>query len=345
MKWIKRGSLAVAALIVVIAGAGFLWLRTSLPTVDGEVRLPGLGATVEIIRDRDAVPHIRAKSERDAYMALGFVHAQDRLFQMEFMRRLGAGQISEVMGARAIGLDRMMRTLGLYRLAEESWEHLSPATRSALEAYADGVNAFLETRTGALPPEFTFLAFDPAPWRPADSIVWSRIMAMRLTGNWRREALRARLSARLGPARMEELWLDGVSQAPPTMALSRSDWPERVRAQFASLIDGWPDALAPATASNSWGLSGETTTTGKPILATDLPAHSTVIDVSSAVLTAPTPKAFAAGLSMLLSDPVLCRRLGERGLRIARDGHDYTHFRRKLWDVYCKLDHASTGRA
>jgi glycosyltransferase involved in cell wall biosynthesis len=84
---------------------------------------------------------------------------------------------------------------------------------------------------------------------------------------------------------------------------------------------------------------------GKPILATDLPAHSAVIDGSSAVLTEPTPKAFAAGLLTLLSDPVLCRRLGERGLRIARDGHDYAHFRRKLWDVYCELDHASTGRA
>ena len=90
MKWIKRGSAAVAVLIIVVGGAAFLWLRTSLPQIDGEIRLPGLRAAVEVIRDRNAIPHIRAQSDHDAYLALGFVHAQDRLFQMEFMRRIGA---------------------------------------------------------------------------------------------------------------------------------------------------------------------------------------------------------------------------------------------------------------
>ena len=272
MKWIKRVSAALALLIVVIGGAGYLWLRTSLPRIDGEIRLPGLRAPVEIIRDRNAIPHIRARSDHDAYLALGFVHAQDRLFQMEFMRRLGAGRASEIIGARTVAIDRVMRTLGLYRLAEESWRRLSGPTRAALEAYAAGVNAYLETRSGALPPEFMFLAFSPEPWRPADSIVWSRIMAMRLTGNWRTEALRALLAGQLDRARIDELWPMGDTQAPPTMTSSRDDGlfrPPGMQSQLAMILDDWPDVLGPITASNSWGVAGAATTTGKPILAND----------------------------------------------------------------------------
>ncbi len=272
MKWIKRVSVAVVLLIVVSIGAGYLWLRTSLPRVDGEIRLPGLGASVEVIRDRNAIPHIRAQSDHDAYFALGFVHAQDRLFQMEFMRRVGAGRASEIIGERAFAIDRLMRTLGLYRVAEESLRRLSAPTRAALEAYAAGVNAHIKTRSGALPPEFVLLSFSPEPWRPADSIVWSRIMAMRLTGNWRTEALRAHLAGRLDPARFDELWPVDGDQAPPTIALSQDDRPSRLpglRSQLAMLLEGWPDVLAPITASNSWGVSGATTTTGKPIIAND----------------------------------------------------------------------------
>ena len=195
-------------LLLVSGGTGYLWLRTSLPRIDGEIRLPGLSASVEVIRDHNAIPHIYAQSEHDMYFALGFIHAQDRLFQMEFMRRIGSGRASEILGARAVGIDRLMRTLGLYRLAEESWRRLSTQTRKALNSYASGVNAFVATHSGALPPEFVLLSFTPEPWRPADSIVWSRIMAMRLTGNWRTEALRANLAGRLSPARIDELWPD-----------------------------------------------------------------------------------------------------------------------------------------
>ena len=272
MKWIKYISAILVLLIIVSVGAGYLWLRTSLPLIDGEIQLSGLRASIEVIRDRNAIPHIRAQSEHDAYFALGFIHAQDRLFQMEFMRRLGAGRASEIMGERAIGIDRLMRTLGLYRLAEESWHRLSAPTREALESYASGVNAFIETRTGALPPEFVFLSFSPEPWRPADSIVWSRIMAMRLTGNWRTEALRAHLAGRLDRTRIDELWPVDHRQAPPTLTLSGEDGTSQLpelQSQLAALLAGWPDVLGPITASNSWGVSSAATTTGKPILAND----------------------------------------------------------------------------
>ena len=118
---------------------------------------------------------------------------------MDMMRRYGAGRLSEVFGARTLAIDRTMRTLGLYRAAEAQFAGLSPAVRATLEAYAAGVNAFLATRRGALPPEYYLLGAAPEPWRPADSLVWGKIMDLELTGNYRGELLRARLLQRLSP--------------------------------------------------------------------------------------------------------------------------------------------------
>src|SRR5262249_11917448 len=152
-RWIWRTLGIVVLVLIGTAAAGALWLRTSLPQTAGHLSLPGLTAEVTITRDAAGVPHIRASNDRDAVFALGFVHAQDRLFQMEMMRRLGAGRLSELIGPATIGIDRTMRTLGLYRLAEQEYPTLSEPVRAALDAYAAGVNAFLAQRR-ALPPEF-----------------------------------------------------------------------------------------------------------------------------------------------------------------------------------------------
>src|SRR5215470_9645733 len=151
MKWRRRmlyviGGLAVLALL---AGGGYAWLRTSLPQTTGTIAMPGLGAKAEIARDGDGIVTIRAQSEADAFYALGFAHAQDRLFQMDMMRRWGAGRLSEVVGATAVDIDKMMRILGLYRLAEANLAALPDGMRVELEAYAAGVNAFLAARSGA----------------------------------------------------------------------------------------------------------------------------------------------------------------------------------------------------
>jgi len=119
------------------------------------------------------VPLISAATDADAVFGLGYAHAQDRLFQMETMRRAGAGRLAELFGEPAVGIDRQMRVLGLYRVAEAELALLSGEMRLGLEAYAAGVNAFLATRHGALPPEFLLLRFSPEPWRPADSLVWA----------------------------------------------------------------------------------------------------------------------------------------------------------------------------
>lgn len=174
---IAFGGLLVLA--AAVAGGGYLWLRGSLPQTSGELRLPTLSAPVQVERNADGLVRIRAKNERDLYRALGFVHAQDRLWQMDFTRRIGSGRLSEIMGRATLTHDRFFRTLGFRQIAEANLQHLAPETLAALEAYAEGVNGFLESRTGPLPLEFQILRYEPEPWTPADSLLWGRMMALK----------------------------------------------------------------------------------------------------------------------------------------------------------------------
>src|SRR5947207_8012591 len=166
------------------AGLGYVYLRQSLPDLEGEIGVAGLGEPVEILRDRYGVPHIFARSERDAHFALGFVHAQDRLWQLEVNRRIAGGRVSEVVGAAGLETDRFMRTIGVRRVAEATLRNLDSETREHLDAYAAGVNAFLATRA-VLPPEFLILRVKPEAWSAADSVAWAKMMAWDLGGNWR----------------------------------------------------------------------------------------------------------------------------------------------------------------
>jgi len=150
---IARAIGGVALLVCMIVGGGGLYLLSSLPQLDGRIAVRGPMGEVRIARDADGVPLITAANDEDAAFGLGFAHAQDRLFQMELQRRYGAGRLAEIFGPQALATDRQMRVLGLYRAAEAEIPTLSPAVRRAVEAYAAGVNAFLATRRGALPPE------------------------------------------------------------------------------------------------------------------------------------------------------------------------------------------------
>jgi penicillin amidase len=199
LKWTGIVVLGLLALAVLAASGGLIWLRTSLPLVDGAVAVPGLAHPVSLERDDRGVVTIRADRAEDAYFAIGYAHAQDRLFQMDLMRRVGAGRLAEVVGKPAVATDRLMRTLGLYAAAEDQVKAASPALRGALDAYTAGVNAFLTSRSGALPPEFLLLGYRPEPWRPADSLVWGRLMALQLSSNWRDERLNAQLKKSLAP--------------------------------------------------------------------------------------------------------------------------------------------------
>ncbi len=268
-------ALVLAALLAVpLLGVGgfMLWLRHEVAAYEGTAAIPGLSAPVEILRDRDGVPHIFAETEADGAAALGWAHAQDRLWQMETMRRLGAGRLSEVMGTRfgdfALRVDRSMRTLGLMRRAEAAVLALSPETRATMEAYARGVNAYLENRAEALPVEFQILGVEPEPWRVADSMVWGQLMAMLLSANQRDELLRARLLRALPAERVEELFPAPAGGSPVTVAATAALRDMDLDMDVDTALDVL-EGLGPNTASNQWVLSGRATDTGKPILAND----------------------------------------------------------------------------
>jgi len=164
----------------------------------------GLTEAVEIVRDADGVPHIFAETDADAFFGLGYVHAQDRMWQMEMSRRIGAGRLSEVMGERTLETDKFLRTLGVYRAVQSSWEAVDERTKNILEAYAAGVNAWL-SEGNVLPLEFWVLQVEPELWTVYDSLVWSKMMAWDLGGDYDLELLRSSLAQTLGSERMAQL--------------------------------------------------------------------------------------------------------------------------------------------
>ena len=266
MRWLKRIGLFLAALLMLVAASGTWVTWRSLPQVDRTVVLNGPDTPITITRDAHGIPFIRAGSESDAFFALGYVHAQDRMFQMEFMRRLGSGRLAEILGAQALGSDTFMRTLGLYVHAEANVRALDPPTQRLLERYADGVNAWLETRTQPLPPEFQLLQISPEPWVPADSLVWQKLMSMSLAGNWREELLRAQLLDHLSPDQVAQLWPDAQPDTLTTVAAAHSPVFTEVAASLVDAIDRY---APPTLASNAWTIDGNHTAGGKPLLASD----------------------------------------------------------------------------
>src|SRR5690242_18365817 len=263
---IRRILAGILLLLLVAAGGFYLYLRSSLPQVDGRIAVAGLKAAVTVARDGDGVPLITAADDDDAAFGLGFTHAQDRLFQMETMRRYGAGRLAEIFGVPVVGIDTQMRTLGLYRLAEASFSRLSAPVQKAFEAYAAGVNAFLATHRGALPPEFQLLRFAPEKWRPADSLVWGKVMDLELTGNYRGELLRARLARNLSPEQLAFLYPQYPKDAPTTLAELRAIYRDL---PLDPLYAGLAPAIGPTYASNNWVVDGAHSASGKPLLAND----------------------------------------------------------------------------
>ena len=221
---------------------------------------------MDIVRDQEGVPHIFAAGERDGWYAMGFVHAQDRLWQMEFQRRVAQGRLAEILGDRAYDTDRLMRTLGFARLAERIVASLDPQTVGFLEAYAAGVNAFLAADP-VLPVEFHLLRVKPEPWKPAHSIGWLMVMSWDLSGNWRAELGRLRYAAKVGGDRAAEL----IPPYPGDTATALPDF----KALYAELAPAAQRLLAlspgaeQAIGSNSWVVSGQRSDTGKPLLAND----------------------------------------------------------------------------
>lgn len=275
-RWLFRLTLAVQVLAGMAAGLAWWLAARSLPDYEATATVAGLSAPVEIVRDNADVPHVFAATDADAFFALGYAHAQDRLWQMTMLRRTAQGRLSEVFGARTLPIDTLMRRLDLYRLATSSVEAQDPAAREALEAYSAGVNAWLgqvnEGARGRGAPEFWLFPQAIAPWQPADSLAVLKLMALQLNAHLRAEVLRARTSLVLEPERLVDLLPDapgtGVADLPAYAALVPGVMPSYAALDVPAPLSPTP-ALPFAGASNAWAASVTRSATGSTLLASD----------------------------------------------------------------------------
>ena len=303
-----KAFVALVAIVIVAAVAMYLLARRSLPVVDGTTTVTGISAPVEIVRDADAVPHIFAATKLDAFFGLGYVHAQDRLWQMEFQRRIGHGRLSEIFGTATIPQDRFLRTVGFGRAAKSAWDATPEWAKQQINAYVAGVNAFISTHRGtSLPPEFSLLRFSPEPWSGVDVLVWVKMMAWDLSANYIFELLRDDLVRAVGEQRMAQLMppypVNGLSitgengeggsaslsdgppsrrgasarqGGPPSRGGASAPQADTLAAFLSALSIGHPavrdfltGAYTEALGSNNWVVDGTLTASGKPLLAND----------------------------------------------------------------------------
>jgi len=271
MKWLRRGVVTLLALVLLAGIALWLYARQTLPLTEGRLALQGPLAEVRIERDEHGVPAIHAASRDDAFFGLGFVHAQDRLWQLETHKRIGGGRLAQAFGPAALDNDRFLRALGVRRAAAAQWALMQGEARSAVMAYTAGINAYLSQSMKARPPEFVVLGLTPEPWTPEDTMAWTIMMAWDLGANWNNELLRMRLALQLPVARIDEL----LPPYPGEQPLATADY----AALFRDLkVDGklgqQTQAAAPPSGvegagSNNWVLSGARTASGQPLLAND----------------------------------------------------------------------------
>ena len=288
------GVLALAVIVGLFAGAT---VTRSFPQTRGTVRLPGLHGAVEVLRDANGIPHIYADTAHDLFLAQGYVHAQDRFWQMDFWRHITAGRLAELFGEGSLDTDKFLRTSGWRRVAEQEYAGATPDTRAVLEAYSAGVNAYLATRSAAdLSLEYSVLAltgltnYRPDPWTGVDSIAWGKAMAWDLSGNVDAEIMRAVLNQTIGVEKTNDympLYPHGDHPViVPTPPFSGAASPGSAQGGWGALGAGGVDALRGLNAqlrelgaltggafdgigSNDWVIGGSRTATGLPLLADD----------------------------------------------------------------------------
>ncbi len=298
--------LVIVVVLLLVSGIGYgsYWtvstIRASFPQTTGSLQLKGLSGPVQVERDAQGIPQVYADSTADLFRAQGYVQAQDRFYEMDVRRHFTAGRLSEMFGSSEVDNDAFIRTLGMRQAAQQEWDtQLSPETKANVQAYTDGVNAYLSGHRGAaLSVEYTALdignGYRPEPWNPVDSVSWLKAMAWDLRGNMQDEIDRALMTSRLTTAQIEQLYpqypydrnqtvVDGGTVANggkdfvPQGGTSTASAPgtNSATGQLSALartVDNMPALLGPTgngIGSNAWVVSGKYTTTGKPLLAND----------------------------------------------------------------------------
>ncbi len=276
-RWLVRLTSFLIFLAVAAFALAYYFASRSLPDYNADLQVAGISAPVEIVRNNANVPHIFGETDADVFFGLGYAHAQDRLWQMTMLRRTAQGRLSELFGERTVGIDEVLRRYDIYNLAVSSVAAQDDQTKTALNAYAAGVNAWLtEVNAGARgrgAPEMWLFSHPVAPWQPADSLAILKVMALQLTGHLDNEVLRARTSLIIPPERLRDIMPDDPSEGISALP------------EYASIVPGVPqftpntrlayDPLSPfkpkglAGASNAWAANASRSAAGATLLAND----------------------------------------------------------------------------
>ena len=245
----------------------------SFPPVDGELKVPGLIQPVTVERDEYGVPHLFAESEHDLFFAQGYVHAQDRLWQMDVSRRAGEGRLSEIFGSTTLKFDKLFRTVGMEQIAERIARNLHPESRELLQAYSDGVNAFISSHKGKYPIEFDMLNYEPEPWTPVHSILVARLMAWELNISWYVDLVLGELYKDFGEEKAKEIFPTYPENAP--VIVPKGMKPGMLPGNLLGLVDvdrefrAFYGMSGTHIGSNAWAVAPEKSLSGKAMLAND----------------------------------------------------------------------------
>jgi penicillin amidase len=284
--------LVVLVLAAIGLAAGFILSRASFPRERGEVQLSGLIAPADIYRDSFGIPHVYAQNPHDLFFAQGYIHAQDRFYQMDFWRHIGAGRLAEMFGEGMLGNDQFLRTLGWAQVVDQEWDMASPEAKSIMEAYSDGVNAYLEDHRGRnLSLEYVVLQlinpdYQPEDWAPTDTLIFAKVMTWNLGQNLSEIVQRSQLLSAITLEELDEL----VPEYPPdhpvivnkphltaqtVSAAKEGLWAALLASAMEEIdtslksLEGLFGEAGPHIGSNSWVVSGDLTVTGLPLLAND----------------------------------------------------------------------------
>jgi penicillin amidase len=287
-KFMLRFISGLAIVAILLSAFGVASVRRSFPQTGGEVRLQGLDGPVDIYRDPQGIPHIYAGSLHDLFLAQGYVHAQDRFWQMDFWRHIGSGRLSEMFGESQLETDAFLRTLGWRQIAEAEFASYDAESVAILTAYADGVNAYLAEHQGtALSLEYGILKlltpeYSPEPWTPVNSLTWAKAMAWDLRGNMDEEIERAVLGKLLTAEQVAQLFpaypddhpviVPGYAVPDASAGASTHSLPELDWSALQARLAGLDAVIGPSGAgigSNSWAVAGSRTESGLPLLAND----------------------------------------------------------------------------
>ena len=250
-------------------------IQRSNPQLDGTLTIPGFTAPVEILRDKYGIPHIYAQNRADLFRAQGFIHAQDRRWQMEQNRRIARGTLAEVYGEAALEADRFSRTVGFWRAAEAELATLDAETRQVLDWYAEGVNAYVTARPRRFGAEFNLLRIQPEPWTALDTLGYTKVIGWTLSHNWDAELTRLRLFSQLGDVAAAELEPNTPAANPAVMEGVGSERLMRLQQTAGLLLNqydqlkSWLGAAAEGVGSNAWVLAPKASLNRRPLLCND----------------------------------------------------------------------------